>query len=208
MKVLSTKIDQKTKPKIIRSLNIDPAISVLGWSITDRSSTGSKVLVVRWGNLTPGSVAAKALNREECDKYTKRMISLREVRNGIRDLITEYQPDYITIEDNFFNSRYPSAYCALEQVITTIALVCMDEFHKRIFRIPTKCAKQAVTTTGDAKKNSVLSAILDSEIITFKQKRKSEELDHHSADSIAVGVHFLCRVWPELEHETQEEING
>lgn len=211
MSAESAKADQETakpplrSPDTVRTLNFDPALSRLGWSVTDLKMTSRNkenlVQVVRWGNLTPSAQASRVANAEACKLFTKRVISLRELRVGVRELIQEFQPDYITVEDTFFSTAFPSAFAALEQVITTITLLCHDEFQKPIYRIPTKCAKQAVTASGAAKKGNVLTAIRESDTIIFKQKKKAQELDHHSADSIAVGVHFLSRMWPEMQAE-------
>jgi Holliday junction resolvasome RuvABC endonuclease subunit len=193
----------KARHVAVRTLNLDPALSKCGWSVLDlkRVKADVDVQCVRCGTLTPSAIAGRAMNAIECEMFTKRIISLRELRAGIRDLIKTFQPDFITIEDTFFHSSFPTAYAALEQCITTIALLCYDEFHLPLYRIPTKSAKQAITSSGASKKGTVLSAIQDTDIISFRQKKKVVDLDHHAADSIAVGYHFLINVWPNLEKE-------
>ena len=202
----SATADLKTEKKqgsIIRTLNIDPALSKCGWSILDlKKGSGGKnatVSVVRWGNISASAVAGRVANAEFCKRYSKRIISLRELRAGIREIMIEFKPDYITIEDTFFHTSFPTAYAALEQCITTIALLLHDEFQQPLYRIPTKSAKKSISDSGSSKKINVLTAIRDSKVITFRQKKKAAELDHHSADSIAVGYHFLSKIWPDIE---------
>lgn len=206
MSTLSEESDLKKDKRqraTVRTLNIDPALSKCGWSVLDLKKSSGKtpatINVVRWGNISASAIAGRVANAEFCKRYSKRIISLRELRDGIRQLIIEFEPDYITIEDTFFHSSFPSAYAALEQCITTIALLCHDEFSQPLYRIPTKSAKKSISQSGSANKVNVLASIRESDIITFRQKKKSAELDHHSADSIAVGYHFLSRMWPDIE---------
>lgn len=201
--------EEHLKPKncIARSLNLDIALSTCGWSVTDLrqkhpTSVPFLISVEQWGVIRPVAAASKAANRVLCDIYTPRIISLIELRNGVRELIHLYKPDYVTTEDTFMY-KWPSAYAALEQAITAIALMCFTEFKMPLYRIPTKNAKQSVTQSGASKKASVMECIQHSKTIVFKQKLSKEELNEHSADSIAVGHDFLTRVYPTLLKEQE-----
>ena len=200
--VSSNEIFTKSKSTLVRSLNLDIALSTCGWSITDLKANPPKdkyvlVSVARWGNIKPIAIANKVSNNTLCERYTKRIISLDILRSEVAKLIDIFQPDFIVTEDTFMGS-FPSAYAALEQAITSVALMCYDNYRMPLYRIPTKNAKQAVTNSGASKKASVLEHIVSSDTIVFKQKALTCDLDHHSADSIAVGYDFLTRVYPDL----------
>lgn len=200
---VADKQTERTHRAEARSLNIDPALSKLGWSITDlkKQPSGKKLQtnVVRFGNIAPSGIAGRVANKAFVEQFTKRMVSLKELRSAIRELINEFNPDYIVVEDTFFHESFPTAYAALEQCITAIALLCMDEYKMPIYRVPTKSAKKSISQTGKAGKVDVLASIRVAEDIVFRQKKRVDELDHHSADSIAVGYHFLHYMWPDIK---------
>jgi Holliday junction resolvasome RuvABC endonuclease subunit len=186
-------------------LCLDPAISKCGWSILDYKAGSSKVepaiMVVRWGTITAGGEANKVANKDEREKFGRRILSLLILRHQLIELIDEFCPEHIVVEDAFYNKAFPSAFAALEQCITTVCLMAKDMFNLMVYRVPTKCAKKAIARFGDSNKVDVLDSILASKYITFRQKKQSQKLDHHSADSIAVGVYFLSQIWSTVEPE-------
>ncbi len=185
----------------IRALCIDPALSKCGWSVLDlkQGKKTPSINVVRYGNISASGEANKVAYRDHVTEFGKRTISLLVLRHGISELIKEFKPDYIVIEDAFFHKKFPTAYAALEQCLCTITLLCKDEFDMPLFRIPTRSAKKSITNTGASKKEDVITAILSHPHIVFRQKKLATIIDHHSADSIAVGYHFLIHVWPHLD---------
>lgn len=193
-----------TNNSVTRVLCIDPALSKCGWSVLDlkQKKKSPSISVVRYGNISSTGEANKVAYRDYVETFGKRTISLLVLRTAISDLVREFEPDYIVIEDAFFHKKFPTAYAALEQCICTITILCKDEFNMPLFRIPTRSAKKSITSTGASKKEDVITAILSHPHITFRQKKLASVIDHHSADSIAVGYHFLIHVCPHLENTT------
>jgi Holliday junction resolvasome RuvABC endonuclease subunit len=171
-----------------RTLNIDPALSICGWSVLDLKleqcknvQVIPKVVVNRFGCIMSSSEANKVLLRESIDC-----------------LIREFKPNFMVIEDAFYNPKFPSAYASLLQCICTISVMCRDRYNLPVYRIPTRSAKQTIFGTGSANKKDIIEAVLSSPNIVFKQKKSSALIGEHEADSIAIGYHFMLNNLPGL----------
>lgn len=188
-----------------RSLNIDPALSICGWSVLDLKleqcknvQVIPKVVVNRFGCIMSSSEANKVLYRPEVDIYGKQLITLCMLRESIDCLIKEFKPNFMVIEDAFYNPKFPSAYASLLQCICTISVMCRDRYNLPVYRIPTRSAKQTIFGTGSANKKDIIEAVLSSPNIVFKQKKSSSLIGEHEADSIAIGYHFMLNNLPGL----------
>lgn len=185
-----------SRAKIVRQLNIDPALSYLGWSITDYNTETGTLTVVRFGTFEASRLAGRVAHREEVDIFTKRMISLRMIRDYLKLLMDEFSPEFVTIESAFFGIFRPNAYSALVQVICTIEFYLMNEYQMPVYKVAPKSAKQCLTGSGAAGKAPIQHAIFEKEDIAFKQKKQAEKLGEHEADSISVGYFFTKNVLP------------
>lgn len=209
MRDTSTEQFDKPRSTKVRSLNLDIALSRCGWSVTDlkektTAASPISISVVRWGNITPTASVNRVINNARRELFGNRMLTLIELQDMVEELVDLYHPDYIVTEDTFI-CKFPAAFASLEQAITAVGLLCYRKYNKPLFRIPTKKAKLAITGSGSADKEGVLSSILNHPNIQFKQKSILTELDHHSADSIAVGYDFLVRVYPGLQAASLED---
>lgn len=191
-----------TNNKGIRILNFDPALSHAGWSVVDFDDTTGKLTVMKFGHICPNKIASRANMRPMVEQFGTRLISLVTLRASVEALIKEHNPDYIVVEDAFFNSKFPNACMALLQWITTVELLAYQQFNMPIYRIAARAAKHDINGMGDSSKDNVQKAVLNHENIMFANlENKRDELaamDEHEADSIAIGYCFCVRILPGL----------
>jgi Holliday junction resolvasome RuvABC endonuclease subunit len=180
----------------VRVLCFDPALSCAGWGVIDFNPEKNKPVVTRFGSIKPAVDAAKVLHRDEVAQFGKRLITLGLLEEQVVLLMNEFLPDYIVVEDIFYNPKRPNAYAALLQWICVVDILCKVRFGKRVYKVPTRSAKQYVTGSGGALKISVRQAILDDTNVEFKQKKQAENLSDHEADALAVGLCWIGTVYP------------
>jgi len=185
-------------PKKIRTLNFDPGLTMTGWSVTELDLESGVLQVIRLGNIQPAAVASRADRREDVEKFSKRVISLVVLRAAIIQLLDEFKPDYIVMEDIFFNPSRPQAHAALCMWQCTAKLTVYDHYGKTITAIAPKAAKLAISGRGDSKKLNVQQAILENPKITFKSDKLIPMLNEHCADSVAIGYAFVQTYLPTL----------
>lgn len=192
--------------KLTRIAAFDPALSVCGWAImdlilVDPKTNKVKIVVTSHGTIKAAMKANRVAYRDDTNKYGRTIISLSLLRESVLVLVRNNKPKYITIEDAFFNPKRPNAFASLIQCILTISLACKDHFSLPSFRIPTRTAKQTLTGSGGFNKLDVHSAVLNSDLIEFKESKKSDkepQLTPHESDAIAVGYHFLLKMYPSI----------
>jgi Holliday junction resolvasome RuvABC endonuclease subunit len=192
--------------KQYRILCIDPALSSCGWSILDlmidqcKKTSIPKIVVYRTSCFKSYNEAIKAANRVEANFFGKPVLGLSILIKNMTQLIELYKPDFVVIEDAFFNPKRPNAYASLISCIVTISQMCRNLFKLPVYRVPTRSAKASIAM-GGAKKVDVQKAVLENPNITFKQKKSREMLNDHEADSIAVGHFFITSLLPGIVPE-------
>lgn len=184
---------------IVRILSFDPGLSVSGWAVLDYNRTAGELTVFKFGLLTPNAIVSRVNMKEEVDKYGKRLIALVTLRQMITEIYDEFKPDFVVVEDNFFHSKYPTAYAALLHWTITVDFLLRDNYGQPVYKIPPKLVKQHVTGSGDAKKINIQEAIINNPKIKFKNKQMPFSLIEHTADAIAIGWAFIYEVLPILE---------
>lgn len=185
-----------TNPKNIRILSFDPGLTMTGWAVLDFNLKTAVMTVFKLGLLTPNKIISRVNMKDEVDKYGKRLIALVTLRQLVTMLYDTYVPDYVVVEDSFFNSRFPTAYAALIHWTMTVDLLMRDKYSKPVFKIPPKLVKHYISGTGDANKYNVRQAILDNKKIKFKSKQLYNNLVEHTSDAIAIGWAFLQEYLP------------
>lgn len=180
------------KSKTVRVLAIDPGLTNTGWVLLECDAYSGKMVVVRFGEFHPGPTAEKTSYREQVNKFSKRTISLKLLRESLQKIFLETKPQYVAIEDIFFNPTRPMAHAALAMWHCVARLAVMDVLNEPVEVIPTKIAKQEITGRGDGGKTSVQQSIMMSEDISFRPG-VAENIDEHNADAIAVGYAFFKR---------------
>jgi Holliday junction resolvasome RuvABC endonuclease subunit len=181
------------KKGIVKVLAIDPGLTNTGWALMECDVISGIITVVDIGDLHPGPAADKAEHKQEVEKFSKRTMTLKLLRNGLTDLMSRIKPDYVAVEDIFFNPQRPMAHAALAMWHCVTRLVCYDVIGKNMESIPTKIAKQELTGSGGNGKISVQKCIMLADDIKFKPPTLESRLTEHCADAIAVGYAFAKR---------------
>ena len=187
-----------TKKKIVKILCIDPGLSSLGWSVLSHNIKKGDTIIKRFGIVQAKKVTTKAAMREETTKYGNRVVSLKYIKEEIRNLMNIHHPDYIVVESAFFCSRFPNAFVALVQVMNTIEMLAYLEYQLPVYKISPKLAKKAIFDSGVAGKSNVIEAVKTTDGLTFQQDRYKDNLNEHEADSVAVGHAFILNILPGL----------
>jgi len=181
------------KKYTIRVLTIDPGLTNTGWAVLEYDVKTGNVVVVALGDIHPGPAADRAEFKQEVEKFTKRTITLRLLRERLSAIMAETRPDYVAVEDIFFNPQRPMAHAALAMWHCVTRLCCYDVLGKPMEIIQTKIAKQALTGSGGNGKLTVQKYILLAKDISFKPASLERIMDEHQADAIAVGYAFVKR---------------
>lgn len=183
----------------IRVLSFDPGLTKAGWTILDYNPSTKIVSIVKFGYLTPGPNADRAAFREEVNTFGKHVISLRMLREYVKELVEKYHPRYVATEGAFYNPRRPGAYGSLLQWIVTLENFLYDEYKLPVYRIAPKKAKHSISGNGDSGKISVQEAVLSHDDIVFPDMNQSLlEMCEHEADSMAIGYAFCMDTLPGL----------
>ena len=188
------------KNKTVRVLAIDPGLTNTGWVLLECDAYSGKLVVTRFGEFHPGPAADKSNNRDLVNKFSKRTISLKFLRESLQKIFLDVKPQYVAIEDIFFNPTRPMAHAALAMWHCVARLAVMDVLDEPVEIIPTKIAKQEITGRGDGGKLSVQQSIMMSDDISFKPG-VAENMDEHNADAIAVGYAFFKRNIERIKRE-------
>lgn len=188
------------KSNTIRVLAIDPGLTNTGWSLLEYDIKSGKIVVSRLGDFHPAPTAEKTIYRDQVNKFSKRTISLKLLRESFQKIFLETKPQYVAIEDIFFNPTRPMAHAALAMWHCVARLAALDVLNEPVEIVPTKIAKQAITGRGDNGKFSVQQAIITNKDISFKAGLESQ-MNEHCADSVAVGYAFITRNIDRIKRE-------
>jgi Holliday junction resolvasome RuvABC endonuclease subunit len=183
----------------LRILCFDPALTLSGWAVLDLKQSTIPISVYRFGTISPSKLASVAALRDKVNEFSKRLISLALLREKVLELLDEFKPDYIVVEDAFYHPKRPNAYISLMQWINILEMTTYQHLNKPVYRIPTRAAKLCVAGSGDGDKLNIQTAILNRTDIVFKQKKLIENLNEHVSDAIAVGYTFCVNYLPALK---------
>ena len=193
-------------------LSFDPGLSMSGWTVSEYDPNEKIMHVRNCGMLYPNENLQLASNRKNTIRYGMRIITLDQLRDNVKNLMNTYNPDFVVTEDAFYNPTRPTAYCALIQWITTVAIVLHDEYKHTLFKLAPKIAKQVISGFGGAEKLGVQYAVSHKGDIKFNKDINVKELTEHTCDSIGIGYTFIQEILPSIldiwrnvnDEETQE----
>lgn len=152
----------------MRVLGIDPGSETLGWGVVE--GTGTKYGAVDFGTV---KVSAKL-------SFSKR---LHTIYVGVSDLIDQFEPDVVSIEEAFY-SKNASVAMKLGQVRGVI-LVLSELKGLEIAEYSPRSIKQTVVGYGNAEKQQV------GLMVKTLLKMKSVPAPHDAADALATAIcHF------------------
>lgn len=187
-----------SKDYLIKILAFDPGLSLSGWNVSTYDTCTKVYRVLKFGMLTPNKGIDTPETHIEYIKFGPRVMTLKELREQVKELMDAYAPDIVVSEDAFYNPKRPSAYSALVQWLTATDLLLHDEYAKVLFKLAPTAAKQVISGFGGADKLGVRYAVLHRDDIVFKSKHAEDSLTEHICDSIGIGYTFANRVLPAL----------
>lgn len=160
-------IKPKNSEKII--LGVDPGTQVMGYGVI--MITNQRIELVQYGVI-------------KLNKYTTHELKLKKIFERITQLIEEYLPDEMAIEDPFYGKN-PQSMLKLgrAQGVAMAAALARDI---PIVEYSPKKVKQSVTGNGNATKEQV--AYMLENILSMKLSR--EFLDATDGIAIAICHHY------------------
>lgn len=149
----------------MRILGIDPGFAITGYSIIDYIGNKFKLI-------TSGAVITKA--------GTSFPLRLTKIYDDLNDIIREYKPDAISVEELFFNQNVKTAINVAQARGVILIVGCKNNVPT--FEYTPLQVKQAVAGYGRADKIQVQKMV--------KTILKTEELPKLDdiTDSMAVGI--------------------
>jgi crossover junction endodeoxyribonuclease RuvC len=154
-----------------RGLGIDPGLAATGFAVIGCLQRGGDLC--DWGAITTKS-GTPPENR------------LHEIYCSVCELIVQWQPDIIAIEDVYVLKAYPRAAIQLGEVKGIIALAAAQAKVEYTQRLPTEI-KHGLTGSGRASKQQVCRAVQSS--LGLKHAIKPE----HASDAAAIALMALSR---------------
>ena len=158
----------------MKILGIDPGLTKTGFGIINIKN--EKIDLIDYGIIKP---AIK-------DKLEKRLLT---IFNDISEIINNYNPTVICIEEVFYGKNFKSAL--LLGQARGAAMLSAASKNINIFEYSAKKIKQSVTGNGNAKKEQVRF------MITSILKIKNQDIPLDASDALAIA---LC-------HSQQIKIN-
>ena len=152
----------------MRILGIDPGLTKTGFGILDVQNENLKV--IDYGIIKP----------KVKDKLEKRLLTIFE---DINEIIKEYSPTIICIEEVFYGKNFKSAL--LLGQARGAAMVSAASRNISIFEYSAKKIKQSVTGNGNAKKEQVRF------MVTSILNMKNNDIGLDASDALAIAIcHF------------------
>ncbi|MDD2403827.1 MAG: crossover junction endodeoxyribonuclease RuvC [Victivallaceae bacterium] len=159
-------------------LGIDPAIRCSGYAVI-KATAVHEMSVIDCGFIKND----RSMPHTEC---------LRRIAGGIRDLITTYNPDAISIEDPFLGKN-PSTVIILGMARGAILAVC-GELGVPVYPYTPTTAKRAAVGNGKAEKGQV--ALIMSAMFHLE----AEQIPLDATDALALALcHAQNAVRPALQ---------
>lgn len=160
----------------MRILGIDCGTAITGWSIVD--------VPIGQQSSRQGVPKLIELGIVETHKLTPEQYRLQELGIGIRELIAEFKPQQIAVEDIFFfkNAKTVIKVSQARGVVIYEAMLAGLEY----FSYTPPQVKQALTGYGRAEKTQIMSMLK----VIFKLN--VERLQDDAADAVAIAYcHWL-----------------
>lgn len=152
------------KARVPRLLGIDPGTVRTGWGVIESASGG--LFYIGHGTIT-------------CSPYEAQGNRLSRIYHGIQDVLSEYNPEGISLEKLFFARNAQSAL-KLGQV-RGVALLAAAERSFPVCEYSSAEIKQAVVGYGQATKNQVQKMV--SQLLGL-----SGEVGEDAADALAAAI--------------------
>lgn len=149
----------------MRILGIDPGYAIVGYGVIDY--VGNKFTPVEFG----------AITTESNEPFSKR---LSHIYNSLEKIINIHKPEYLSIEELFFNTNVKTAIAVGHA--RGVLILAAEQMGVPIFEYTPLQIKQAVTGYGRADKNQVQQMVK-----MFLGLQKVPKPDD-TADALAVAI--------------------
>ncbi len=149
----------------MRILGIDPGFAITGYSIIDYEGNRFKLI-------TSGAILTEA--------HTSFPLRLEKIYNDLNEIITEYKPDAMSIEELFFNNNAKTAINVAQA--RGVILVNAKLNNVPIYEYTPLQVKQAVVGYGRADKMQVQRMVK-----MILNEEKLPKLDD-TTDSMAIAI--------------------
>lgn len=167
----------------MRVLGIDPSIQSTGFGIIEYSN--NTYTVINCGVIKP--------SRRKLFHH-----KINEIKSRLDDLIAEFEPDEVAIENPFYAQNIKTAI-TLGQV-RGATLVAVASHNCSLFEYSPLEIKKAVTGYGQADKNQVRMMVQT--LLNFKDKK----LETDASDALATAYcHLNSRIFHQKIKESEEE---
>lgn len=134
---------------------------------------------------------AKKIIRKESwstEIHGERKDRIDALQAAILNYLQQTEPIQIAIESPFFNSKMPSAFGALTEVLTAIKQAVKEYDIWRVpYLIDPPTVKRAVGAAGNAGKDDMKLKVIALVDLNYKGQTPLELLDEHSIDALAVA---------------------
>ncbi len=146
-------------------LGVDPGLSTVGWGAVEYSAS-------RFRTLAYGAIRTKAgLPVEE---------RLSQIYDGLSELLAQYRPDAMAIEELFWQSNITTGIVVAEARGTL--LVCAAKHSVPIFEYTPLQVKSSVVGYGRAEKKQVMA--MTASLLGLKEIPRPDD----AADALAIAV--------------------
>ncbi len=149
----------------MRILGIDPGIAIVGYGVVDKEGN-------RYKTVAYDAVTTKA--------HTPLEDRLEKVYNGVCEIIKEYKPDAMSIEELFFNNNAKTAL-TVGQARGVIILAAVQN-HIPVYEYTPLQVKQALTGYGRASKTQIQQMMKS--MLGLSEVPKPDDV----ADALAIAV--------------------
>ena len=129
------------RPNIV--LGVDPGLNRTGYAILERSATGP---VLREGGVIRSTASLTLAER------------IREIGHGVREVISEFRPDVLAIEQVFSSPQFPRTAIMMAHARGVILFAASDANVAVVDYAPREI-KRLLTGSGKASKEQVQHAI-------------------------------------------------
>lgn len=146
-------------------LGIDPGLAIVGWGVIEYQNA-------RFRTLAYGSLQTPAGMRTE--------ERLKEIYRGIGELISQYHPDAMAVEELFFNTNITTGIRVAEA--RGVILLAAEQAGVEIFEYTPLQVKQAVVGYGRAEKRQVITMV--TMLLGLPKPPKPDD----TADALAIAI--------------------
>lgn len=155
------------KKKNVKILGLDPGTAITGWGLVEEVN---------------GEPVMKAYGSIETSKNNSDVKRLQEIARDLREILAQYQPDEVAVEDLFFFKNLKTAIKVAQA--RGVLLLIPTENKIPVFEYTPLQIKQALTGYGRAEKKQM--QIMVKNILKLKKIPEPDD----AADALAVA---LCR---------------